>query len=117
MKYIVDAQLSFRVSKFLSLKGFDVIHTLDLKDKDLTSDDEIRRIARIENRIIISKDSDFLDSYFIKKNPKKLLLITTGNINNRDLLTIFENNFDLINELFVEHSLIELGNDDLIIHE
>ena len=40
-----------------------------------------------------------------------------GNINNRDLLAIFENNFELINELFEEHSLIELGNDDLIIHE
>lgn len=117
MKYIIDAQISFRVSKFLKGKGFDVIHTLDLKDKDSTSDNEIRRISKIENRIVISKDSDFLDSYLIKKTPNKLLLITTGNIDNKNLLLLFENNFKLIDELFEEHSLIELANYELIVHE
>lgn len=117
MKYILDAQISFRVSKFLQSKGFDVIHTLDLRDKDFTTDDEIRRISKIESRIVISKDSDFLDSYLIKKIPNKLLFITTGNIDNKNLFMLFENNFSLIDELFEEHSLIELNNDELIIHE
>lgn len=35
MKFIVGAQLSFALSKLLKKKGFDVIHTDDLPNKEL----------------------------------------------------------------------------------
>ena len=69
MKFIVDAQLPAALSKFLAKKGFNVIHTDDLPNKECTTDKEIRDIPIKEGRIVITKDSDFLDSYYIKGVP------------------------------------------------
>ena len=72
MKFIIDAQLPFILSRFLLKKGLDVIHTDNLPLKERTSDNEIRLISLNENRIVITKDSDFLDSFYIKNVPSKL---------------------------------------------
>jgi predicted nuclease of predicted toxin-antitoxin system len=117
MKFIVDAQLPLALSKLIANKGFDVIHTNDLPKKEFTSDNEIRDISKIQNRIVITKDSDFLDSYYVKGIPSKLLLISTGNIRNKRLLELFETNYDKIIELFSEYSFVELNNFEIIGHE
>jgi len=117
MKFIIDAQLPFALSKYLEKKGFDVIHTDDLPNKEFTTDDEIREISVKEDRIVITKDSDFLDSYYVKGIPPKLLLITTGNIKNKLLLTIFDLNMNQICELFLEYTFVELDNYEIIGHE
>jgi predicted nuclease of predicted toxin-antitoxin system len=78
------------LSKYLENKGFDVIHTDDLPGKDYTTDKEIREISVKENRIVITKDSDFLDSFYVKGSPPKLLLVSTGNIKNKVLLSLCE---------------------------
>ncbi len=62
MKFIVDAQLPKSLARFLSERGFDAIHTLDLPGKNATDDREINRLSLEEKRIVISKDSDFYDS-------------------------------------------------------
>ena len=59
----------------------------------LSRDTELLDLADQLNRIIISKDADFYDSFILSGRPKKLLLITTGNISNQELLKIFEGNF------------------------
>ena len=38
--------------------------------------------------ILISKDADFKNSFFINKSPKKLIKINLGNISNNDLIEI-----------------------------
>jgi len=88
-----------------------------LPDKDETSDTIIRQIAIRENRVVITKDSDFQDSYFLFGQPPRLLLLTTGNIKNRQLLDLFRSNMVAIDELFLLHTFIELDNDDYIVHE
>ena len=65
MKFIVDAQLPYRIALFLRDKGFDALHTNDLPDKEYTKDSQIRDISVSENRIVISKDSDFVDSHIL----------------------------------------------------
>ena len=60
MKFIVDAQLPFKLKKWLNEQGHDAIHTDDLPTKHLTPDSEIIKIAEKEDRIVVSKDSDFL---------------------------------------------------------
>ncbi|MEY4875433.1 MAG: hypothetical protein RL708_582 [Bacteroidota bacterium] len=117
MKFLVDAQLPEIIAEYIINKGFDAIHTNDLPNKHFTTDNEIRNIALEQNRIIITKDSDFLDSYYIKQQPKKLLLISTGNIRNKQLLTMFENNFEKLIELFQSHSFVEMDNLEIIGHE
>jgi len=77
MKFLIDANLPFRLAKSLKIKGFDIIHTDHLPDKERTTDKEIRRISIEQDRIVITKDSDFLDSHVIQGVPTKLLYITT----------------------------------------
>ncbi len=63
MKFLVDAQLPKALARFLHRRGFDAVHTLDLPNKNVTADSEINKISHAEQRIVISKDSDFYDSY------------------------------------------------------
>ena len=59
----------------------------ELPNKERTTDREIKRISSENNYIVISKDFDFLDSFLIQNKPEKLLLITTGNIKNKYILS------------------------------
>ena len=114
MKFIVDAQLPYGIALFLRGKGFDVLHTNDLPDKERTKDSQIRSIAVSENRIVITKDSDFVDSHVLMKIPEKLLIVTTGNIKNRELFDLWRNNWELIIHLFKTWNLVELSKEDVI---
>lgn len=76
MKFIIDAQLPDRLKTWLTDRGFDTIHTNDLPDKHLTADQYIIKIAEKENRIVISKDSDFYKANLIEGRPKRLLFVT-----------------------------------------
>ncbi|WP_077921475.1 DUF5615 family PIN-like protein [Spirosoma sp. 209] len=117
MIYLVDAQLPYLLADVLREKGYDVIHTDDLPDKDETSDSVIRELATRQNRIVITKDTDFQDSYLLFKKPPQLLLVTTGNIKNRKLLDLFRQTIAAIDTLFAQHTFIELTNEDFIVHE
>ena len=114
MKFIVDAQLPYGVALFLRERGFDAIHTNDLPDKEFTKDSQIRSIATEENRVVITKDYDFMDSYILKKIPQKLLIVTTGNIKNKQLFDLWQKNWELILHLFETCNLVELSNDEVI---
>lgn len=117
MKWLIDANLPARLAKALIKKGYDILHTDDLPNKERTKDSEIRKVAMDQNRIIITKDSDFLDSHLIQGIPSKLLLVTTGNIVNKELIELFEKNFETVIRLFSTYDLIELDNDQIIGHE
>jgi predicted nuclease of predicted toxin-antitoxin system len=116
MKFLVDAQLPVRLARFLESTGYDTIHTKDLLNKNATSDTEINAISIRDNRIVITKDSDFLNSFLTIKEPYKLLLITTGNINNLELEALFAANLQSLVELFNNHSYIEMTRDSIIVH-
>jgi predicted nuclease of predicted toxin-antitoxin system len=116
MKFIVDAQLPKAVSDLINSKGQDSIHTLDLPDKNKTQDGYITRLATDELRIVITKDADFLESYILRKEPPKLLLIKTGNIRNKELISLIDRNIELIVDLFSSHSLIEITKEEIVVH-
>lgn len=117
MKFLIDAILPFRLAKTLKNRGFDIIHTDDLPNKERTTDKEIRKISVDQNRIVITKDSDFLDSHIILGVPSKLLFVTTGNITNRELIDLFDKHFVTSINLFEIYDLIELNNEQIIGHE
>lgn len=60
MKFLIDAQLPYRLKSWLIAKGFNTIHTSDLPNQNLTEDLTIADVADAENRTVISKDSNFL---------------------------------------------------------
>jgi len=115
MKFIVDAQLPKSLARFLSERGFDAIHTLDLPRKNITDDLEINRISFEENRVVISKDSDFYDSYTAHKEPYKLLYLTTGNISNQALLNLFDKNLLLVIHTLQNGSVVEINRNNIIV--
>jgi predicted nuclease of predicted toxin-antitoxin system len=55
---------------------------MELPESNASPDSKIIELAILENRVVLTKDSDFLDSYLIKNQPNKLLLVKTGNIHN-----------------------------------
>ncbi|MEX2411826.1 MAG: DUF5615 family PIN-like protein [Candidatus Paceibacterota bacterium] len=116
MRVLVDAHLPKRLSEFLSANEIESKHTLDLPKKNATPDFEIIRIADDENRIVISKDSDFLDNYILDGSPQKLLIVSTGNINNRDLISLFEKNLNTLKSLFEENSVVEINEVEIQVH-
>lgn len=110
MKFIVDAQLPYRLKNWLIAQDFDAIHTMDLPEANETEDFSIADIADAENRIVITKDSDFLKLYILTGKPQKLLMITTGNIVNKELLNLFERNFEIALKLFNSFNVVEMNN-------
>ena len=92
MKFLVDAHLPKKLSHFLQWKGHDSIHTLDLQNGNKSKDSEINTISITEKRILISKDLDFVESLLISNKPYKLIIISTGNISNKQLLELFNQN-------------------------
>jgi predicted nuclease of predicted toxin-antitoxin system len=117
LKFIVDAQLPKSLSDFLNQKGFDSIHTLDLPERNNSKDAQIARLANEQDRIVISKDAVFLESYLIKSGPKKLIIIKIGNISNKQLIQLIENNLEILITMISRSNLIEVSNTDIAEHE
>jgi len=116
MKFLVDAQLPRRLAYQLKDRGFDAVHTLDLPAANRTSDAEINNISINEKRIVVTKDADFVNSFHLQKKPWKLLLISTGNIGNADLETVFLANIEIIAKRFDNFDFIELNRTSVIFH-
>ncbi|MEM1134361.1 MAG: DUF5615 family PIN-like protein [Bacteroidota bacterium] len=116
MKFVIDAQLPKRLTYWIKDQGYDAIHTLDLPEQNLTEDGVIIRLSVEQQRVVISKDSDFYEQYILKGEPHKLLMVTTGNIVNKKLIELFQRNFSKICELLDDNNVIELNNSELIVH-
>jgi predicted nuclease of predicted toxin-antitoxin system len=60
IKFLVDAQLPVRLARLLQGAGYDTVHTRDLPDKNATQDSKINDISIQQNRIVVTKDTDFI---------------------------------------------------------
>ena len=114
MNIIVDAQLPFKLCEILQQLGASSIHVQELPDGDETSDLEIIKYADRNKLIVLTKDSDFYHSHMALGKPNKLLLISTGNIKNTQLFSLFRNNFLLISNSLEKNNFVELTTEGLI---
>jgi predicted nuclease of predicted toxin-antitoxin system len=117
MKFLIDAQLPMRLTQLLREAGDDTIHTSNLPQQNATPDSIINLLSIQQERVVITKDSDFVDSFLTMQQPYKLLLNTTGNIKNSDLETLFTTNPPLIVDRLSQHSYIELSKKSVIVHQ
>ena len=92
------------------------LHTLDLPDGNRTTDDQINELSLQDQRIVITKDADFVNSFLVASRPFKLLLISTGNITNQELETLFLPQLPKLVDKFAEHRYIEVNPTSFIIH-
>lgn len=117
MKFLIDAQLPRKLAKTINDAEYRAIHTLLLPKANNTTDADINELSITEEWIVITKDSDFVDSFLLKNEPWKLLLISTGNIRNDELIKLFLSNIQNIAVAFETHHYIELSKKNLLIHQ
>jgi predicted nuclease of predicted toxin-antitoxin system len=80
MKFVVDAHLPRQLCGMLGSHGHDAIHTLDLPAGNTTKDRVINQLSCDEQRVVVSKDTDFFYAHLLQGRPWRLLLVKTGNI-------------------------------------
>ncbi len=118
MRFLCDVHISYKFVKYLVSLGFEVTHVNKILDKWFTKDKEICDYADAHDLILITKDSDFRDSFFINNSPKKLIKINLGNISNQELIQIISDNIGSISKLSTKSSfLIEIDKDDIFVIE
>jgi len=116
VKFLVDAHLPRRLVHRLRQAGHDAVHTLDLPQGNRTTDAEINEIVAREQRVVVTKDADFVNSFIISRRPAKLLLVSTGNITNADLEVLVVAALPAIEAAFQTHDYVEFGRTALIVH-
>ena len=116
MNFLVDAQLPRRLTRRLKEAGHDAVHTLDLPNANRTSDSEISELSIKEQRVVITKDEEFVSRFLVRHQPFKLLLISTGNIDNRSLEAVFVPRVPKIVAAFQSHDFIELTRAGIVVH-
>jgi predicted nuclease of predicted toxin-antitoxin system len=116
VNFLIDAHLPQRLGRLLQHYGHQAVHTRDLPHQNRTGDDELMRFADAQDCIVITKDSDFVDAFYLQHRPKRLLLLSTGNISNRDLEALILANINQIDALFQQYRFVELSRTDVIAH-
>ena len=116
MKFLVDAQLPSRLARALAAGGHDVVHCSELAAGNRTPDQELATLAASEGRVLVTKDSDFVTSYWLQGMPPKLLLISTGNIDNDALLRLVAANQAAVIEALTQNRFVELSRSSVTIH-
>jgi predicted nuclease of predicted toxin-antitoxin system len=72
-------------------------------------------IADRDQRVVFSKDADFVRSHLLRGIPSRLLIVATGNIRNQDLAALLLRVLPELIGLFESHVLIELSQKALIV--
>lgn len=117
MKFLIDAQFPPKLCDILRAAGLDSVHIDSLPNGDETSDKEIASYADEQGLIVITKDTDFYHTHMLIGQPKKLLLVTTGNIKNRRLFDMIRLNSLKISNFFESCNYVELSDEGIFGHE
>jgi predicted nuclease of predicted toxin-antitoxin system len=94
---------------WLRSAGCDAVHTLDMPDENRSTDEQIIEFAEQEQRVVVTKDADFVNSHLLCARPSKLLLVSTGNISNRELEQLLTPLIPILVVEFQSHAFLELG--------
>lgn len=116
MNFLVDAHLPRHLCRILESYGHIAVHTLDLPRRNLTDDRDIRQYADANDCIVTTKDADFVDAFYLQHTPRKLWLLSTGNIRNVELEQLIRANITTVIAFFASHRFIEMSRTEIIIH-
>jgi len=97
VKFLVDNQLPAALARFLSARGCECLHVLDV-GLAKASDREIWQYATSCGFVLISKDEDFLYLAGSEKERAPLVWIRIGNCRKREMLEVIDRAWDRISE-------------------
>jgi len=116
VKFLVDAQLPRRMAVWLTSQGHDAVHTLDLPRSNRSSDSDVCAAADSDDRVVVTKDDDFVRSLLLQDTPQRLLLVATGNISNNDLIDLLGRSLAQIESGFASARFVEVNRQAVIVH-
>jgi Uncharacterized protein conserved in bacteria len=111
MNIWIDAQLPPTLAGWLNAT-FEV-NAVALRDLGLrdAKDVEIFEAARVENTVIMTKDSDFVDLVCRLGSPPQIFWLTCGNVTNQNLRQLLTVTFpDALERLRQGEMIVEISN-------
>ncbi len=112
MQVLCDVHISYKIVRFFEKSDIKAIHVNSILKGSETVDGEIAAYADANDFVVVSKDSDFQTTHFLKKKPKKLLKIALGNLSTRQTIDILEAHLLLLISSFENESCFaEIGRD------
>jgi predicted nuclease of predicted toxin-antitoxin system len=112
MKFLIDAHLPPSLKQIFQAAGHDAVHTSDLEGRNLTRDGTLNEISIEQERVVVTKDSDFYHSHLLQGRPWKLLFVRTGNMTLKATKDLFQNQLPAFVEALETCSLVELERRD-----
>ena len=109
MKLLLDANLSYRIKKDLSIKYSQCEH-VDNVLKVPSKDFEIWDFALSNDYIIVSNDEDFITFSKQFGFPPKCIILKTGNQSNEYIKNLLIAQYDKISEFYfsIEYGILEV---------
>ena len=115
LRFLIDTQLPPVLAAYLRRKGFDALHTTTFEQGHLLADADIRRIAQQQQRIVVTKDSDFSNHFHVAGAPPRVLYLTLGNCRNHELINWLDLHLGMICQLFsVGASMVVASRQQLV---
>lgn len=90
-------------------KGYEATHVTTLSTDRRVSDSLIVQQSSGGEFVIVTKDVDFLNSYLVKGLPKEIIYVATGNIKNRELLSLFRQHILEITYQLDVYNVVEIN--------
>jgi predicted nuclease of predicted toxin-antitoxin system len=70
VNFLIDAQLPKQMVNWLATHHCHGRHTSDLPNGNRSTDLAILEVAAREQRVLITKDADFVDSHLLRQQPE-----------------------------------------------
>ena len=115
MKFILDAHLPPSLREVFAKAGQEAMHTLDLPDQNASRDGALNRVSVMEQRVVVSKDTDFYYSHLLHGRPWKLVLVRTGNMGLKDTKALFERHLPAIITALSTCTLVEIDRQSVTV--
>lgn len=110
MKWLLDANLSYRLVRQLADLSIVVVHVSRTGLPVPADDREIWHWARVNGHIVITNDEDFYRFAGVLGFPPKVVMLRTGNQSTRFMAALLAHHLDDIRQLdsSLENGVLEL---------
>lgn len=110
MKFLIDANISYRLVRLLNNKAIESIHVSKTGLPHPAKDSQIWDFAKQNNYSILTFDADFKILENVRGYPPKLILLNTGNSSTNYIFKLIIEKFKEI-EIFIRedsHGILEI---------